>query len=254
MSSSALTPARTPLVVRSVVPVETDYTSYRPYLRKDFLYSCAYCTLTEVEASGHRFTIDHYEPQWQSPALVSVYSNLMYACGECNLRKLDITPPAEARSAGLRFYRPDIDSPIDHFDIEYRRNGWHLKGKTSIGEFSVEYLDLNRHWLLRLRDIRQQLGECVKFTTHGIGALKTFPLDRLPKHVKLPAKEAIQRVVGAVLAIEDDLEVLIAEMAKSHLLDEDPEVLERAKERSKKMLGHKAIYPGQWRAPRKRKS
>ena len=239
-----------PLVVRTVVGVETDYTRYRPYLRKDFCYSCAYCTLTEVEASGIRFTIDHYEPQWQRPELVNEYSNLMYACGECNLRKLDLTPPPEARAAGLRFYRPDTDSIKENFEIEYLSNGWNLKGRTIVGDFTVEYLDLNRQWLRRLRDLRQQLGECDRFTAYGVGALKNFPIDRLPHHVKGKAKAAIQGVIGAVAAIEAQLESMIEDLARSPLLDEDPDVQERAKERAKKMIGHRAIYPGTWRAPR----
>ena len=243
-------PSKDALVVRSNVPIETDYLKYRPYLRKDFFYSCGYCTLTEAEALGIRFTIDHYEPQSFRPDLVAKYENLMYSCGECNLRKGDISPPPEARAKGIRFFRPDQDSLYEHFELKYLDDGWYLNGLTPIGTFSVDYLDLNRQWLKRLRGLRQELSETVRFTAFGIAALRGVPLDQLPTSIRGKAASAIQRKVAVLDFIEDELDDLLRSIAKSDLLDEDPENERRAQERAAKMLGHKALFPGTWRAPR----
>jgi HNH endonuclease len=83
------------LVVRSVVEPVEHYDEYRQVLRFDFFYSCAYCTMTESEARGIRFTIDHYEPQSARRDLVNEYSNLLYACDTCNIRKGNRCPSPE---------------------------------------------------------------------------------------------------------------------------------------------------------------
>lgn len=106
----ANTVPETDLVTRSEVPACLPYSEYRPYLRYDFICSCAYCTMTESEAQAIRFTIDHYHPQNARPDLIDEYSNLMYACDECNTRKGDRYPPTSAQTNGIRFFRPDQDS------------------------------------------------------------------------------------------------------------------------------------------------
>jgi 5-methylcytosine-specific restriction endonuclease McrA len=73
--------------------------------------------MSESEAMAIRFTIDHYEPQKARPDLVDDYTNLMYACDECNLRKGDRYPPPAARATGMRFFRPDEDVHSDQFSI-----------------------------------------------------------------------------------------------------------------------------------------
>src|ERR1700742_3839727 len=82
-------------VNRSIVPSGLSYPKYLPFLRRDFLYSCGYCTMCEGEAEKIRFTIDHYEPQNARADLVNDYTNLMYACDSCNGRKNDLTPTPE---------------------------------------------------------------------------------------------------------------------------------------------------------------
>src|SRR5258708_31234823 len=121
------------LVVRSVVPSVTNYSDYKPNLRHDFFHSCAYCTMSEAEAQAIRFTIDHYEPRNARPDLLLDYSNLMYCCDECNLRKGDRSPPASARTADYRFFRPDGDEYDDHFEP----SGIRIKPKTNVGDYSI---------------------------------------------------------------------------------------------------------------------
>jgi len=239
-----------PLVVRSEVEPNRPYNEYKQPLRRDFFHSCAYCTMSESEAQAIRFTIDHYEPRSARPDLSNTYSNLMWACDECNRRKGDRTPPEEARKDGLRFFRPDEDVYLQHF----HREGLRLVADSNIGWFSLEALDLNREALKRLRELRQRLSECDEAVTAGILALTKFPIDRLPNHIKGPAVRAIRQLSAARTNTVEAIEALLRENAKSPYLDEDEEAASRATDRSKKLKEAEALYPGQdWRAPRKTK-
>src|SRR5512133_1733520 len=106
--------SQTAEVVRSNPPTCTQYLDYRAYLRRDFWYACAYCTLAECEAAGVGFEIDHYLPQHRYPELGDDYTNLFWSCSHCNKLKGDYPTEAAARK-GYRFYRPDMDDPRDHF-------------------------------------------------------------------------------------------------------------------------------------------
>ena len=112
--------------------------------------------MSESEAQAIRFTIDHYEPRNARPELEHVYSNLMYCCDECNKRKGDRCPPAEAREAGYRFFRPDQDRHREHF----QRSGVRLTPSSSTGSYSIDALDLNRRALRKIRELRGRLERC----------------------------------------------------------------------------------------------
>jgi hypothetical protein len=68
----------------------TKYDSYRPWLRDEFTFRCAYCL--KREQWGHEtgeFDIDHFQPQRLRPDLSADYENLVYACRRCNSAKSD---------------------------------------------------------------------------------------------------------------------------------------------------------------------
>lgn len=240
---------RTALVTRSIVPSGLVYTEYRPFLRKDFYWSCAYCTRTEGEASTIRFTIDHYEPQTLSPALVNDYSNLLYCCDTCNLRKGSIYPPANALAAGVRFFRPDTDIHEDHFESA----GLRINGKTKIGEFTIDNIDLNRLDLRRLRQIREKASACQEFVAHGIQALRKMRIDQLPPNVKAQAFKAIRQVERAAKEIEADLDAILKNYASSPYVIDANITAAESEERRKRLEKWNALYPGRWRpAPKKR--
>ena len=56
---------------------------------------------------------------------------------------------------------------------------------------------------------------------------------------------------GVAKSIEDDVEKLLREHAKSPLLDPDPEAQARANERAARLEAMRVLYPGTWRGPRK---
>src|SRR5436305_46467 len=87
-----------------------DYTLYRPLLRRDFHYRCAYCLTQEFFLGGEaNFEIDHHRPRsgpHARPDLESVYENLYWSCAECNQNKGDTWPEEEEYARGLRFIDP----------------------------------------------------------------------------------------------------------------------------------------------------
>lgn len=238
---------RKPLVVRSEVSPGLPYTDYRDNLRFDFYYSCAYCTITEYEASGIRFTIDHYVPQGVVAIDVHDYDNLMYACDECNKRKGNRYPPPSAQAAGYRLFRPDRDALLDHFTA----SGIRVEHVTNVGFYTIQSLDLNRHALLRLREYRERLAQTHEYVVAGIHALRHVRIDRFPPHVRAHILAAIRSAQEAANEREEEIETTLREFARSPLLDKDPEAAERAKERTRELDQMKALHPGGWRTPRK---
>lgn len=65
-----------------------DYGSYRPWLRDEFSYRCAYCLLREQWGRVRAlFDLDHFVPVAAVPDRIADYENLVYACTTCNATK-----------------------------------------------------------------------------------------------------------------------------------------------------------------------
>ncbi len=234
-----------PLVTRSEVPSLKDYRDYRRYLRRDFLFCCGYCTMSEAESQGLRMTIDHYEPRNSRPDLVNSYDNLMYCCDECNLRKGDLCPPPEARAQGTRFFRPDEDVRSEHFEAKGIRVGH----KSRVGEWSILALSLNRQSLLKLRELRQRLSDCDRYVEGGMQALKAFSIDRLPPSIRFDAIKARNDAIKTGETIVEHITDVLARHARSALLDALEDNVDPSDEiRIAKMKSIQALHPGNWRA------
>lgn len=66
------------------------YKSFRPWLRDEFTFRCAYCLKRETWGQvTSEFDLDHFQPQMLVPTLRLDYLNLLYACRRCNSVKLD---------------------------------------------------------------------------------------------------------------------------------------------------------------------
>ena len=80
-------------------PYFQNYQDYRPFLRRDFRFFCAYCERNEFVLGGSEFfEIDHFRPVHLFPEHTSRYTNLYYVCGKC------------ADSEGCRSgFRTDVD-------------------------------------------------------------------------------------------------------------------------------------------------
>jgi 5-methylcytosine-specific restriction endonuclease McrA len=241
--SHQLDSVQRPHVDRSIVESGLPYSGYRQILREDFFYSCGYCTLTEFEAQGLSFQIDHYEPQTSRPDLANDYQNLMYSCDECNRLKLDVDPPPAAKEAGQRFYRPDGDVWDHHFSS----SGQRVDSRSNVGEFSIEGLDLNRQSLRRLRDIRRRLVDCDDHIAKGILGLRRFRIDQLPATVRARAVAAINNLTSGAETMSDRVDRVLKDGARSPLLDPDDEKADRKASRDENLSRLKGLYPGRWR-------
>jgi 5-methylcytosine-specific restriction endonuclease McrA len=99
-----------------------DYTRFRPLLRQDFRFRCAYCLTHEFYVGGEAgCEIDHHRPQngpFARPDLVNVYENLFWCCRECNQNKGDAWPTPDEYAAGRRFL--DLCRPEDDHDLHWQ--------------------------------------------------------------------------------------------------------------------------------------
>ena len=103
--------------VQSLDPkkIDADWKSFRgttagreviEFLRRIFHDKCAYCE--QVAAKD----IEHFYPKSRFPAKAYTYSNLLWACKNCNTEKMAVFPLDQAGKAIL--LNPTIDEPLDY--------------------------------------------------------------------------------------------------------------------------------------------
>ena len=155
---------RPPLVRRSSgVPAAGGYKAVREFLRADFSWACAYCSMTEREAQGFSMEIDHYRPQ--NDGGTDAYENLYYSCRPCNRRKGAWVPsPVRANLIQIDKVHPD-----DH--LELAPGGESLSALSDSGTASIEIVDLNRYSLRQLRLLRAKHEQSRRVITHGLRTL-----------------------------------------------------------------------------------
>lgn len=238
-----------PLVKRSSVPAGLKYTEYRKYLQYDFFYSCAYCTIMESEATAIRLTIDHYEPKEKRKDLENDYSNLMYACEECNRWKGTLCPPQEARDKGFRVFRPDTDLRDEHFE----EKGIRVEARTPIGKYTIDAVALNRVTLRNLRKLRERLWSAAEAISDGAKEIAAFPFDQLPRHYRPLVPHLIREVAKKRKEIESDFEAMLREFARNPLTDAvppgpEPEPSQQERqERMRRLREMEGMSPDTWR-------
>ena len=118
----------------------SSYKSYRPWLRDEFLFRCAYCLKREMWGQiTSEFELDHFQPQSISPDLRFDYSNLVYSCRRCNAIKLD----------------QSIDDPLSLLTQEHAviLPDGSLKAESVATIRLIQQLDLNSPTLIRWRQM-----------------------------------------------------------------------------------------------------
>ena len=161
--------------------------SYKPYLRVDFKWSCAYCTRHEAENGGHyNFEVDHFRPMSLFPYLASTYPNLYYSCRKCNRVKSNMWPSSQQQHQGFRFVDPCSDEPTEHFEIWYNKRGLQIEIRSKPGSYTVGHLMLR--WrtdvaeLHKLRYIRKQrlieLKRCINCLVRALRSEAISKRDR----------------------------------------------------------------------------
>lgn len=118
-----------------------DYQSFKPWLRDEFAFRCAFCLLREHwyrPFGADLFGVEHLSPRSRAPELECAYDNLLYACITCNSWKGD----------EWRLLNPMRDGYGNHMRV--LSNG-SLKGKTKAGKDLIGAVNLNRSELVRFR-------------------------------------------------------------------------------------------------------
>jgi hypothetical protein len=202
--------------------------------------------MSEAEAAGFGFEIDHYVPQAADPALANTYSNLMWSCKKCNGLKSSYMAPPEAQAKGLRYYRVDEDIFSLHFGLA----NYALDAKTATGSFTIEFLELNREQLVRIRKLRDRRYGCEATIAAGLQALKNFPIDQLPQQIRARVKSTLDEMSGLGDAAMDRFDETLSVLVASHNLEVDPNAGEAGELRRTKLKKYKAMYPGTWKHAR----
>jgi hypothetical protein len=231
--------AENAIIIRSDVIPKKDYHAYRDFLRLDFYYACAYCSITEIEATGISFQIDHYYPIEVFPQLASNYDNLMWSCQICNRYKSNYYPDEEDLRIGYVIIRIDKCDPRGHLEAD--ADGVMIKAKTKTGEFNIQWLDLNRRQLRRLREYRRRLSDARNYIIFGVHELVSLELDKVAPTYRLLFQKIKRHIEDREKQVTGPIKSLIRNFAHSELLDSDPDKKERQKKRRQYLKEQKAI-------------
>ncbi len=216
------------LVARSSVSLGVPYSRHKEDLRRDFVYSCAYCSIVELEASGIAFQIDHHQPQVHGGS--DNYHNLYWACEFCNRRKDGYWPSRGALRAGKRLLRVDYDDADAHLTLD-EKDPTSVVASSAVGAVTVGLLDLNRQHFKRLRALRARRLTSGALIANGLRRLATARTDQLP----IPLRKAVESLRAEVQKTErvlyETTAELIEKVSRSELLDPDPNEANRSKDR-----------------------
>ena len=115
----------------------SDYKKYRQSLQEDFHYECGYCGKIE-KVTRREFEIDHFVPKRLDENRVTDYSNLVYACFNCN-RKKGAKFPTEDKDVCVKGCIGILDPVSEEFDknIERTEEG-DIIGITPLGKYICE--------------------------------------------------------------------------------------------------------------------
>jgi hypothetical protein len=160
---SILPPATLPWderFIRSHTPppgkARLSYRSYRPCLRWEFGFSCAFCLAHETDlgmaAGDTRMETEHFIPVSHDPLLVNQYSNCFYACHFCNhsRRSRSVMSP----DGGARLLNPCADLWSDYFVLVDGRLQPKIGGQRD-ALYTIDVYDLNEDRKVRMRFLRR---------------------------------------------------------------------------------------------------
>jgi len=156
-------------------PIYADYRKYKPLLREDFKYLCAYCLLHEGQeqlgGGFQNFQIDHFRPVKLFPDLIRVYDNLCYACRWCNRAKWQTWPSEEQQASDHRFVDPCAEDLYkDHARLI--ADTGKLEPISPAGDYTIREINLNRKIFKDLRRNRIVAQEQIEQTKIKLARLK----------------------------------------------------------------------------------
>lgn len=152
-----------PRVVRKQRPPDLiDYRKYKRYLRLDFERRCAYCHIPELRyGTPGNYAVDHFRPKSKPEfrRLTCQYSNLFYACRDCNLYKGSTWPGIALRRRGAHFLDPCRVDLSRQWDVA--EDGALIPNNVAAA-YMIDQLRLNRPFLLKFR--RRKADQLMQLT------------------------------------------------------------------------------------------
>jgi len=143
-----------------------DYEAFRPWLRDQFLYRCAYCLMRETWLRGKAgFQIDHCIPHSKHAEGTLDFDNLVYTCPWCNQAKAGVPVPHPAEVAYGKALHVDDDGNIESASS---------LGSVLIEGLKLDHPDLTLQRRLVLRTVR--LAE-EKNNVRMVANLLGYPAD-----------------------------------------------------------------------------
>jgi len=144
---------------------ETGYGLYRPCLRLDFTFRCAYCLAHESEVSPSDkyggFEVEHFKPKGRREfrRFSNAYANLLWACHACNRAKSNKWPTEEETARGMRFVDPSVEALGAFLTID----GIHVTvaaaaAEPAAAEYMIDEINLNSATHRRRRHLRHEIA------------------------------------------------------------------------------------------------
>ena len=122
-----------------------DYKSYKKWIREDFHYRCAYCSIHENQHGGFwHFHVDHHRPKAIFTHLITEYSNLLYSCDHCNIAKGDMWPSDDPLTDGVGWLDPCEHDLKEHYYYGYLEGEFTLVCLTVVGRWMATMLALDQ--------------------------------------------------------------------------------------------------------------
>lgn len=116
-------------------------------------HRCEYCRAPEL-IFNFPFEVEHIIPLYRQGA--NDEANLALACRSCNLRKGARTSGIASTNTEVLFFHPRQDQWSEHFQVDAESGK--IMGMTSVGEVTVEYLEMNSSAQVAARQLWIGLG------------------------------------------------------------------------------------------------
>jgi hypothetical protein len=157
----------------------------------------------------------------------------------CNVLKTSV-PPLDQ----LKIIRIDIEDSSRHLELT---SGFKIRHLTPIGRHNILVLELNRLALRRLRELRDQLQYDKQLIEHGMRIIKRVQIDLLPQSVRGAFLKHRQQMLSKTEIIEEQIGEFIQNRCRSPLIDPDPDLSTRKREKLEYLRSIGVMLPNQRR-------
>lgn len=198
------------------------YSSYRPFLKREFSGQCVYCRSPDWLDPSAIFTIDHYLPKDYHRDLECEYSNLYYCCHACNSRKGTHPYIKDRRTKKIRkVLRWTIPNPCDHIMTEYMRvqgRNYTIAASSLDGQKTIDLLDLNSAHRIMHRRRHEQDIKSLRHRLESLNDKKAILIDKMSTLAKCtPSFQHCATLIKELSEKKVELEKCLAYLASGEV-------------------------------------